>query len=284
VDLAFSLKLVPPADELNRPDGISALVRVRNEELWIEPSLLSIKDLVNEYVVIDSSTDNTTKIINEIKKEHSLNITHIIDFDEDIVRLSNKGLKHTRFKWILRWDGDFVAREEMLPIMRSMIDSLDHRKYYVIYWPHICLDGDLFHQDLRQPLHFEHWLSTYTPKMAFIKIPNGFEYLYVPPYQAKRIHIYTPLSFHLRTVKPPKRILLRKYWGELLSKNLFGKVSLEEYSKKRVREEYGVDSIEKAANIHFKEFLEQLSPYDKAKFRDYPVVLKKYVRKFGIVL
>ena len=284
VDLAFSLKLVPPANELNKPDGISALVRVRNEEWWIEPSLLSIKDLVEEYVVIDSSTDNTTKIVEEVKREHDLNITHIIDFGEDIVKLSNKALKNTKFRWVLRWDGDFVASEEMTPAIKNLIGGFDNRKNYVVYWPHICLDGDLFHQKA-PALHVEHWLWSYTPKATFIKIPREYEYLNIPFYIVKRIRIDKPLSFHLRTVKPPERILVGKYWGELLKNDLEGKVNLEQYVKKRIHEEYHVNSIEEAAKINLKGLFKGLSSYDKEKFCDYPPILKEYAKKkFGLIL
>ena len=103
VDSASLLKLVSSSDHLNRPDGISALVRVKDEEWWIEPSLLSIRNLVDEYIVIDASIDNTPKIADEIKeKKQGLNITHIIDLDEDLVRILNKALRLARFRWVLR--------------------------------------------------------------------------------------------------------------------------------------------------------------------------------------
>jgi len=37
-----------------------------NEEDWIRYSLLSIKDLVYEYIVMDSSNDRTPEIIREL--------------------------------------------------------------------------------------------------------------------------------------------------------------------------------------------------------------------------
>jgi cellulose synthase/poly-beta-1,6-N-acetylglucosamine synthase-like glycosyltransferase len=61
-------------DPRSRPQGISAMVITYNEEDWIEPSILSIKDLVDEYVIMDSSTDRTPDIIERVKSEHGLNI------------------------------------------------------------------------------------------------------------------------------------------------------------------------------------------------------------------
>ena len=43
------------------------MVITYNEEDWIEPSILSIKDLVDEYVIMDSSTDRTPDIIERVK-------------------------------------------------------------------------------------------------------------------------------------------------------------------------------------------------------------------------
>ena len=285
VELASVLGLVPSPDHLGRPDGISAVVRVKDEEWWIEPSLLSIKNLVDEYIVIDGSTDNTPKIIDEVGESEDLDITHIIDFDEDYVRVSNKALEQTKYRWILRWDADFVARKEMASTLKNLIQSLNQRRNYVVYFPHISLDGDLFHQDPLAPLDVEHWLTSYTDKTAFIRIPQGYEYLFTPFHYAKRIQINNPLSFHLRSVKPKKRLLLRRYFHEIQADGLQGKISLQEYALRKIRVLYGVDTLEAAAEIYFKEFTNKLSLYDKNKYCDYPTILKGYAKKrFGIIL
>lgn len=61
--LAFHCGLIPPANTLGREDGISALTCTYNEEDWVEVSLLSLKDLADEIVVLDSSTDRTPDIV-----------------------------------------------------------------------------------------------------------------------------------------------------------------------------------------------------------------------------
>lgn len=72
--ISYGLGIYEYADSTGRDEGISAMVCPYNEEDWVEPSLLSIKDLVDEYIVVDSSTDRTPLIINEIKREYGLNI------------------------------------------------------------------------------------------------------------------------------------------------------------------------------------------------------------------
>ena len=275
-EVSFKLGIAPTPDT-KRPNCISALMRVKNEEWWIEPSILSIKDLVEEYVIVDGSDeDRTPEIIEEVKAREGLNIKHVIDYDQDIVAVSNRGLRLTSCRWVLRWDGDFIAKDEMPSYIKTFIEGLDRNRYYNIYWPHICLDGDLYHQDLRNPLHVEHWLVSYSPGTKFVW-NRGVEYL-VTPYYHKRIELLTPLSFHLRTVKPPKRLLHRKYWSELLRNNLLGSIDIKEYIIMRIKEEYNTDDIDKAAEIYFNEFLKRLHPYNKEKYGDLPSILKNYSR------
>ncbi len=66
VSIRAGLGLLPRVD---RPNCVSALMRVRDEEWWIEPSILSIKDLVNEYVIMDASTDRTPEIIEGLRRD-----------------------------------------------------------------------------------------------------------------------------------------------------------------------------------------------------------------------
>jgi len=260
-----------------RPEGVSVLMRVKNEEWWIRPSILSLQGLADEWIIVDGSTDRTPEIIDSLRSDMGLNIIHIRDQGEDIVEISNKALAQARYRWILRWDGDFVAREEMTKFIGRLTQSLDPRMYYVIYWPHICLDGDVFHQDPRSPLHWEHWLVTWTPGIRFVKVSHGCEYLYVPTHLSKRIHIDRPLSFHLRTVKPAERILLRKYWGEMFERELLGRVPLETYAKERMLSDYGTDSLEEAGRRLLEELVRGLRVYPRDEFGDYPQVLKEEV-------
>jgi hypothetical protein len=285
-DLLVDLRFIPSADSVCREECVSAMMRVKDEEWWIEPSILSIKDLVDEYVIIDQSRyDRTPEIIDEVKESYGLNIIHVRDFTVDFMEVSNKALKLTKCKWILRWDGDYIAREELTPTIKTLIQSLDPRKYYNIYWPHINFEIDLFHINIGDPLHIEHWLVTWSHKIKFIPL-GYFEFLYTPPYH-KRIDINKPLSLHLRTVKPPLRLLEWKYWWEMRRKGILGKVDLYEYIKQRIKDDFNVDNVHDASL----KFLSQLrnrnciGKYDPKIWGDYPKILKDYARKrFNIIL
>jgi len=282
--IAFYLRLIPPATSTSREDGISAMVCTYNEEDWIEPSILSIKDLVDEYVVIDSSTDKTPEIINNLAKEYGLNVKLFRIPWGDLVCARNMALKKSKFKWILLWDGDFIASDDMPSFIKSFIDSLDERKYYLIYWPMVNLDVDLFHQSPSFPIHIEHWLFTYSPVLRYEWV-SIYETLIAPLRYYKAILIRKYLGMHLRSVRSPIRLLYKSLWWRMRREGLERKIDLDKYVKTKIKELYGTDDINEAAKIHVENLLKKMMPYNKNKYIDYPRILKEYVkRKYGIKL
>jgi len=283
-EVAFRLNVIPPATSISRENGISAMVCTMNEEDWIEPSMLSIKDFVDEYVVIDSSSDRTPGIIRKIAEEHELNLKMKRIPPGDLAKTRNLALKLSNYKWILIWDADSIAKENMSKYLKKLIDKLDPNRYYLIYWPQICLDGDLFHQNPKMKLHVEHWLFTYSPKLKYQKVRH-YEILSAPLTYYKTIYIKKPLSFHLRTVRSPVRLLYKYLWYRMGKEKLDGKMTLDEYVNMKIKELYGTSDINEAANIYFNEYIKTLHRYDKTVFGDYPRILKEYVkRKYNIKL
>lgn len=283
-EIPYRMGFIPPATSVSKKEGISAMVCTMNEKEWVEPSILSVKDLVDEYIVIDSSTNSTPQIIENVAKEHKLNLKMRRIPAGDMVKARTLALKLAEYKWILCWDADFIAKEEMSKYLRNLMEELDPRRYYLIYWPHICLDGDLFHQNPRSKLHTEHWLFTYSPKLKYVKI-NFFEVLVAPITYYKVIHINKPLSFHLRSVKDPVRVLYKHFRYRMRRERLLGKMPFDKYVKIKIKELYGMSDINEAAKMHLKQFIQSLDKYDKEKFGDYPKILKEYVKKtYGIKL
>ncbi|MET1159999.1 MAG: glycosyltransferase [Thermoprotei archaeon] len=283
-ELAFRLNLVPPANTIKRENGISAMVCTYNESDWIEPSLLSIKDLVDEYVVVDSSTDETPEIIKRIAEEHDLNLKMYRIPWGDLVKARNLALRESSYRWILHWDADFIASDDMPSFIKNFIKSLDERRYYLVYWPMVVLDADLFHQSPNFPIHIEHWLFTYSPVLRYEWV-SMYDTLIAPLRYYKPIFINKYLGMHLRTVRNPVRLLYKSLWWRMRREGLERKMSLDDYVKMKIRELYGTTSIEEAARIHLQELLKKLVKYDKSKYIDYPRILKEYVKKkYGIDL
>lgn len=282
--LAFHCKLIPQADTVGREDGISALTCTYNEEDWVEVSLMSIKDLVDEILVLDSSTDRTPEIVESLRENRGLPVKlHRMPFG-DMVYTRNLGLSMARYRWILIWDADFVLKDEAPAILKKLLGGLDERRYYLIYWPQICLDGDLMHQDPRNALHVEHWLFTWSPKLRYRKVGLS-DSLIAPLTYYGAVYIKKPLSFHLRTVRSPRRLLYRHYRWLMRREGLEGKISLDGYVKERIQKDFETKDIDQAAKLYFQKYILNLAQYQKNVYGDYPHVLKEYAkRKYGIDL
>jgi len=282
--LAFHCKLIPPANTVGRESGISALTCTYNEEDWVEVSLLSLKGLVDEIVMLDSSTDRTPDIVEGLRRNYGLPVrVHRMPLG-DMAYTRNLGLSMAKYRWILIWDADFVLQDGAASMIKELLESLDERKYYLIYWPHICLDGDLQHQNPKNPLHVEHWLYTWSPKLCYEKV--GFsDSLIAPLTYYSVVYVEKPLSFHLRTVRSPRRLLYRHYRWLMRREGLECKVNLDDYVKNRVGRDFGTTDVDQAAKLYLQNYLSNLSEYQKDVYGDYPQVLKEYAkRKYDIDL
>lgn len=118
---------------MNPPEfRISAMMRIKDEEDFLRPSVLSILDLVDEIILVDNlSTDKTPHIIDELKAAHPHKIRsyqyrhHVARVGEENRQLSeswigrysprllanfyNWCLKRCTMPFVLKWDGDMLA-------------------------------------------------------------------------------------------------------------------------------------------------------------------------------
>jgi glycosyltransferase involved in cell wall biosynthesis len=278
-----ALGLIPKRKSHERKPGITAMVRVMNEP-WIIPSLLSLKDFVDEIVVIDSSTDETPKKIKDLQETTDLPI--IYEFrDCDIREASQRALDISKYEWLLRWDGDFIAYtsgERNVSRLRELALNLPGSRYFMIIFPIICLDYDLFHvRSDWQPLQREVWLFTYDSRLSYGLWPeSGLERMDFPLF-FKRLWIDTPFAMHLRSVKDPARLLERNYrslWMSVRSKNGYTG-SLEEFVEEQSEKELGSTSLTEAEERILEEHKRNLQPYGREIMGDYPNILKDYARE-----
>lgn len=102
------LGIIPKPEK--RANGVSAIVQVRGDEEWVEPSLLSIQEFADEILVLDNKASaQTRKVLEQLKRSLGDLLTIETCHDLNIVQLSNSELKKASFRWIIRWDADFVA-------------------------------------------------------------------------------------------------------------------------------------------------------------------------------
>lgn len=293
------LGVVPKPEKYNRKEGISALILLRNEP-WIEPSILSIKDIVDEYVIVDCSTDDTPKKIERIKNQENLNLKYV-HMEPDYYKQLEVAIKLSSREWLLRWDGDFIAYESgirSIKKIKDIIQLLSKCRYYYIEFSVLNVELDFLHVE-KTPYHSEAYLFKYSPSLNEISFVRKFRTIirriltrrlpprapYLPfPLWYKRIVLDKTFAIHLRTVKSPLRLLERKYqtyWGLLSSKKkeLFAN-SFNEYVKYRVKKEYKTDDIKKASLIYINNIIrnKKLLMYDPDVWGNYPEILNKYVK------
>lgn len=105
-----------------RPQTISVVLATYNEEKNIKDCLESVKNWVDEIIVVDEqSTDDTVKIAK------SLGAKVFVEAHEAIFHVTkNKAIRHATSNWILQLDAD----ERVTPQMKKEIQSLLAGEYF----------------------------------------------------------------------------------------------------------------------------------------------------------
>jgi tetratricopeptide (TPR) repeat protein len=107
-------------------EGISACLIVKNEERFIERCLESIKDFVDEIVVVDTgSTDRTKEIASRFN-------ARVFDYkwEDDFSKARNFSLDKAKYDWILSIDADESISKEDMKKTREIIDLNEAEGYY----------------------------------------------------------------------------------------------------------------------------------------------------------
>jgi len=124
-----------------RAPGLSALVRLHNEEVWIGPCLESIVGWCDQIVVcLNLCTDRTPEIVERFRlaypgkfsvypypfRIHAMGPGHA-DCPEDSVHSSayyyNFCQSKSRHTHVVKWDGDCVAMDWLGPAIRKLMDE-----------------------------------------------------------------------------------------------------------------------------------------------------------------
>ena len=257
------------------------MMTVKNEEDWIEKSVLSIAGVVDEIVVVDNGSDDSTfQILQGLEKRLAGKLRLFCYPAEDFCGAVNFTLEHTSFKWILRWHGDFVARTTgpmAISNLSERAKSLDPHRYYCAWIGPISLDGDLFHQLPQREVELEPFLFSYSPRLRYVQ-SGRFEVLPVPWFY-KRLEWRELYFFHMRYVKPARRILYRFFWTEWMSVSDKAKFpTLDSYVRQRIIEVYGTSDLREAMTRRIRDLGRELVLYDMARFGAYPEIISADLR------
>jgi len=264
-----------------RPQGISAMIRVKNAIDWIEACIRSIDKLADEIVVVDNgSTDGSYELIKKLENE--INKLRLFSFpDATLVDLSNYALNLTRYQWVIKWDADFIAHtngDSDIRKLRKFILSLNPHYYYCIYLRPVHLFGDFEHVFKPRGFLWIDSLHTYSPKVKYI-LKEGIERLKVPKYF--RIITYDDYCLFHINIKPISQMLLRHFLTDWqIPENINNFKNLEDYTFYRVTNDWKCKNLREAEKYYIQNIiLKYITKFDETKYGKYPDLLKIIVEK-----
>ena len=101
---------------------ISLCMITKNEERYLEQCLNSVKEIVDEIIIVDTgSTDKTKEIAKKFKAK-------IIDFKwiDDFSAARNESLKHAAKDWILVLDADEVIEKNDFKKIKNAVENSEN--------------------------------------------------------------------------------------------------------------------------------------------------------------
>ncbi|MBI2652182.1 tetratricopeptide repeat protein [Candidatus Woesearchaeota archaeon] len=109
----------------NKP-SLNLCMMTKNEEIFLEQCLSSVKDIADEIIIVDTGSTDKTK---EIAKKFN---AKIFDFKwiDDFSAARNESIKHATKDWILVLDADETIAGEDLDMLKQLISDEDSVGYY----------------------------------------------------------------------------------------------------------------------------------------------------------
>lgn len=118
---------------------------VKNEEKWIWYSLMSVIDYVDEIMVWDTgSSDSTVEIIKSIRNPKIKFKQRLVSDAQDLTRARQEMLDETKADWLMILDGDEIWTDEAI---RKTVDTIktSGNKFEFLISRYKNLVGDVYH-------------------------------------------------------------------------------------------------------------------------------------------
>jgi hypothetical protein len=285
-----------------RPDGITAVVRVRGDEEWIEPAVTSIRDFADEILVLDNgASESARRSIARLVRALGRQLILLECPALDLFDVSNLGLERARYRFVVRWDADFVGHTDGpgdLRHLRSYLLALDRRRYFRVVLPAAEVAGDLRHQFPDRRLRHDGEAHTASARARFVRVTRempaealgaadrplrerqrltlALESLALPPYYATVSWPHVAY-FHVH-VKSAAHLLLRHFWLEWLAEPDTGRYpTLESYALEQARVRWGLADRHAAAAHLVQRICAGLVPFDEGVCGPYPALLQPHL-------
>lgn len=270
--------------------NISANIVCKNEQYWIKESILSIVNLVDEIIYVDdNSTDNSLEYVSELSLKYpNIKIFTYEDHKlKDLGDLKNFALSKSKNEFVIRWDADFIAYEDIYKLFEFCEKNKDKFDAYVLTGPNLC--GDIYHQPKGKSSFGP---ECYLFRKSMMKFINNGKYPDYPIFENNTSYCYSEKTtlnrnyffIHTNNLKSIERITFRKkmvdfhhssfdgnYWEWIYEKSqLKNKINLEEFK---------LSEIEKTINTPI-----EVVDFDYGKWGEHPLVLvnSESVKKFNI--
>ena len=101
--------------------GISLCMIVKNEERSLSRCLQSVKNLVNQIIIVDTGSKDTV----DIAKSYNAEIFHF-DWIDDFSLARNESLKYANREWIIFLDADEYLDAESIDEIKSFSSTYKH--------------------------------------------------------------------------------------------------------------------------------------------------------------
>ena len=200
---------------------ISLCIITKNEEKLLEQCLNSVKDIVDEIIIVDTGSADKTK---EIAKKFNAKIFDL-KWQDDFSAARNESLKHATKDWILVFDADEVIEKKDLIKIKNAIEnaedfvgfSLEQRSYINNFFESAVKNDSDFHLVKAYPFYITHFL------VRLFKNRSGL-------YFKHKLHELVEDSIKEKNLKYKKIDVVLHHFGSLKDENLVSNKT-EQYSK-----------------------------------------------------
>lgn len=199
---------------------ISANIVCNNEKYWIKDSIESIVNIVDEIIYVDdSTTDGSLEIVKSLSETHrNIKIYEYKDHNlKNLGDLKNFALEKSKNDFILRWDADFIAYDDIHKLFEYCERNKNIFDGYILTGPN--LSGDIYHQPIERENFgpecylFRKQKSRFISNEKYPDYPNfdsDTKFCYPQNSELKKNFFF----IHMNTLKSVERITFRKRMTE----------------------------------------------------------------------
>lgn len=252
---------------------ISANIVCKDERYWIEPSIRSIVELVDEIIYVDdNSIDGTLEIVLRLAKEYD-NIRIFSKQDHGLTGLGdmkNFARKNSKNDLVLRWDADFIAYDSISSLFKFAVDNFHKWDAFITDGPN--LEGDIEHSPINKETFGP---ECYLFKRDCMEFKETERYNDYPTFEKGTRHCYPDKNglkqsfffIHMNTLKSLKKLAYRKNMSPFQNQ---GKgVSYWKFVNPEMTDAQSISKeIEKVKNQPI-----QVKPFDFKRWGEHPRVL-----------